>query len=144
MRFPRLPNDFSPKAISLGAKQLADLTLRLLDPESSVSDITPGERVYADPDGSFRGRRNGVVFGYTRPHGYAYVLTREGGWLMVNPENLVRKCARWQCEAKATSGPAPHSNNWRYCNKCRKRINASSEHEIVPAQIEGSNGSPQA
>jgi len=134
MSLPRLPNDFTSEARRLAGELEADPSLRPLDRLSSVTDIAPGERVYAEPDGSFKGRHNGVVFGYTRPHGYAYVLTREGEWLMVNPESLVRKCARTQCESLATSGPNVHSHNWRYCARCAGRINQAAGRVIVPKQ----------
>jgi hypothetical protein len=144
MPFPRLPNDFNKLALERAAEELANPG-HSLDRLSSSSDIVPGERVFA-ASVTFRGRRNAVLFGYTRPHGYAKILTSEGEWLMVQPEVMQRKCARYQCQELATSGPAPRSNNWRYCGGCRDKINAYAAGgvDIIPAAEEkaGNTGTP--
>jgi len=83
-----LPSDFGPLAQSKAAN-----CPYVLDQKSAATDIKPGAVVNGSntafetvfPKGQ---KIRLVLFGFTRPHGYACCLDRTGEWWIVHPESL--------------------------------------------------------
>lgn len=138
-QLPRLPNDFSDKAREVFAAEVA--AEKAGKPNhfltgASESGLLPGERVYVR-DEAARSRRpkrqhNAVILGFTKPRGFAKVLTQEGLILLVHPDDCTRKCGRYACRNLATSGPNVSSHNWRYCSRCQTLINEAAGLILVP------------
>lgn len=83
-----LPSDFGEKA-----RKLADNCPYVLDTAATGTTLVPGQVVYGSNNAIEKCFPKGetvrmVLFGFTRPHGYACCLDRHGEWWNVHPEAL--------------------------------------------------------
>jgi hypothetical protein len=83
-----LPIDFGADARRRGANCPYVLTDR-----ATECDLTPGTVVYGSNNAIEESFAEGqvvrmVLFGFTKPHGYAACLDRDGEWWLVHPEAL--------------------------------------------------------
>ena len=87
----RIPTDFSEKAHLAATKCPAILT-----DTSTHCGLEPGTIVFGSNNGIEDTLPQGktlrlVLFGFTKPHGYAVCLDRDGKWWTVHPEALRRE-----------------------------------------------------
>jgi len=116
-----LPCDYG-----LDAQKKADNCPFVLDEATTGCTLTPGTVVY--------GRNTGietifppgqvvrlVLFGFTRPHGYACCLDREGTWWNVHPESLIEEADLHTvtcCDLCGTVLPDPQFVFNGFCQSC--------------------------
>lgn len=85
-----IPSSFAFNAMLAGIE--ADRNAPFYDNASDNTAAVRGDRVSYVPDGSLDKDPGGeaMLFGFSRPHGFAVIVTKDGRTLRVHPENVTK------------------------------------------------------
>jgi hypothetical protein len=85
-----IPSTFAFAAMQAGI--VADRNAAFYNNASNNTEAVRGDRVSYEPDGSLDtdAGAEAMLFGFSKPHGFAVIVTRDARTLHVHPENITK------------------------------------------------------